>query len=85
MTTQETIAALAAEPNCRSCDKVLQITPSGLVHNNGKDVLRHYYGGYVCSESCDIVAWRDMQLCNVWSSNDEARMRESLKFWGARR
>lgn len=64
---------------CRGCGKELRGhpyytgKPAYLPLPEGGRALAHYFGGWVCSASCEIRVFKEMRDANVWGST-EARL-----------
>jgi hypothetical protein len=65
---------------CRGCHRELRGSP----YYTGKPAfirphvraLAHYFGGWVCSASCEVRVFKDMRDAGVWGST-EARLMAS--------
>lgn len=81
------------EATCRGCGKTLEGSPywkggsayvPGTQTRNrpyGIRALGHFYGGWVCSASCNRRVFKDMQSHNVSSSEDARRMLDGDRYF----
>lgn len=51
----------------------------------GVQALSHFYGGYVCSASCNRRVFTEMSGHSVWSSDDAQRMRDGDAYFDAQK
>jgi ribosomal protein L34E len=78
---------------CRGCGRALEGSPywkggnayvPGTKTRNrpyGVRAMGHWYGGWVCSASCNRRVFKDMQSQNVYSSEDARRMLDGDKYF----
>lgn len=75
---------------CRGCRRELEGSPywkggGAYVPSTGRKprirAMGHFYGGWVCSASCNRRVFREMQSANVASSEDDRRMRDGDRYF----
>jgi len=62
------------QAECRWCRMKLRGQPyytgkPAFHPRTGKQVLTHYFGGFVCSAQCDVKIFDDMKSYGVWGSS----------------